>query len=192
MSRRSHWSFAVAGVASVVGLLSLWLPWYGLSLPGVSGSVSQAKSLGPFGLLTVMMARKLAALHIDAWQALHGWPAIFAAGAVVAGAVAILRATGRDVDRRLGWVAAAGALAATLFAAYEIADPTGNSGVALIHIRFGAFLSVLAAVTALVATVVAQLDRMPAALPVSKAPAPPPAERIASPAASASVAPPGW
>ncbi len=201
MSKRSRWSYIAAATASVVGVLSLWLPWYGLSLPGVSGALSQAKSLGPFGILTVMIARKLAALHVDAWGALHGWTAIFAAGTVLAGALAIVHATGRDLDRRLGWVAAAGALAAVLFAAYEIAEPPGgNAGVAVIHVRYGAFVALAGAAVALGAWVVAQLDRSPAVPVVGEAPAVAPVSMalpaasvsIVSPAASTSIAPPGW
>ena len=149
-----------------------------------------------------MIARKLAALHFDAWQAMHGWTAIFAAGMVLAGAVAIVHATGRDLHRRLGWVAAAGALAAVLFAAYEIADPSANAGVALIHVRFGAFVSLLAAAVALGAWVVAQLDRSACGATASarrrrpRRPARSPRRRhrpsIASPASSTSIAPPGW
>ena len=191
-----------AAAASVVGLLSLWLPWYGLSLPGVSGALSQAKSLGPFGILTVMIARKLAALHVDAWGALHGWTAIFAAGDG-AGRRARDRARlpARDLDRRLGWVAAAGALAAVLFAAYEIAEPPGgNAGVAVIHVRYGAFVALAGAAVALGAWVVAQLDRSPAVPVVGEAPAVAPVSMalpaasvsIVSPAASTSIAPPGW
>jgi hypothetical protein len=83
MSKRGRCSYIAAATASVVGVLSLWLPW----------------------------------------GALHGWTAIFAAGTAVAGALAILQSTGHDLDRRLGWVAAARALAAVLFAADEIAAP---------------------------------------------------------------------
>ncbi len=201
MSRRSHWSHLVAAGASAVALLGLWLPWYGFSLAGISGALSQAKSLGPFGLLTVAIARKLAAIHFDAWQAMHGWTAIFAAGMVLAGGVAVVHATGRDLHRRLGWMAVAGALAAVLFAAYEIVDPSANAGAALIHVRFGAFVSLLAAGVALGAWVFTQLGTADAARPVNQPPAAAPAgliaspassPSIASPASSTSIAPPGW
>jgi hypothetical protein len=201
MSSRRYWSHLAGAGASVLAGLSLWLPWYGFSLPGVSGSPAQAKSLGLFGLLTVDLARKLASVHMDAWQALHGKPAILAVAAVIVALLSGLLASGRARDRRLGWAAAAAALAAVLFDSYEIFHPSTDPTAALVHAHWGAFVSLGCAVIALVATLLASLDglRPPVVLagaapsePAASVPALTSATPAASVPASTSIAPPGW
>jgi hypothetical protein len=158
----------------------------------VSGSYSQANSLGLFGMLTVELARKLAAVHADAWQALHAWPVIFAGGMVAAGVMSVLLWTRRTDHRRLRPAIPAFAAVAAAFALIRIIEPPDGAA-ALVHPHWGAFLALAAAVTAVAAGVVALLDRpRPVTVVLDQPPALSPAAEAPSLAASTSIAPPGW
>jgi hypothetical protein len=201
MSTRRYWSYIIAATAATVALLSSWLPWYGVRLGvSMSAAANQAKAAGGFAVVADMMLRQLAGVRADAWQALDAWPAVLVVGAIGACVLASLASSGRLRDRRWDLAITGAAAVALLFVAIHIVSPPGPS--TAIRALWGAYLAAAGAGVAMVAGLVAHLDRSsPAvALNVSPtvavaepafAPAPPaPAFENAPPAPAFADAPP--
>jgi hypothetical protein len=201
MSTRRYWSYIIAATAATVALLSSWLPWYGVRLGvSMSAAANQAKAAGGFAVVADMMLRQLAGVRADAWQALDAWPAVLVVGAIGACVLASLASSGRLRDRRWDLAITGAAAVALLFVAIHIVRPPGPS--TAIRALWGAYLAAAGAGVAMVAGLVAHLDRSsPAvALNVSPtvavaepafAPAPPaPAFENAPPAPAFADAPP--
>jgi hypothetical protein len=206
MSTRRYWSYIIAATAATVALLSSWLPWYGLRLGvSLSAAASQAKAAGGFAVLADMMLRQLAGVRADAWQALDAWPAVLVVGAIGACVLASLASSGRLRDRRWDLAITGAAAVALLFVAIHIVSPPGPS--TAIRALWGAYLAAAGAGVAMVAGLVAHLDKSspavalnvspsvavadPAPATPAFAPVPPaPAPEDAPPAATFNEAPP--
>jgi hypothetical protein len=170
MSTRRYWSYIIAATAATVALLSSWLPWYGLRL-GVSTSAAanQAKAAGGFAIAAEMMLRQLAGVRADAWQALHVSPAILVAGAIAAGVLATLASSGRLRDRRSDLAITAAGAVALAFVAFHLVSLPGPSTV--VRAVWGAYVAAAAAGVAMVAGLVAHLDKSGPAVALNPSPA---------------------
>ena len=192
-SSQRFWAQILATVGSGLLLVSLWLQWFSFRIPQAAISQAQdiARQIGIRGRYVDAfgeVARNVGTLHVDAWQAFARIDVALA----VCGSLAVLLAGLTITERASGGgriLAWTGGLAAAL-CLYRIVSPPGPSG--LLHVAFGAYLA-LAAALALVAGGTL-LDRDPQAVAFATAPAGPlPASVTAGPlaAAAASVPPPG-
>src|ERR1700733_3530192 len=193
MSTRRYWSYIIAATAATVALLSSWLPWYGVRLGvSMSAAANQAKAAGGFAVVADMMLRQLAGVRAAAGAAFAAGRAVLGGGAMGACVLASLASSGRLRDRRWDLAITGAAAVALLFVAIHIVNPPGPSSA--IQPLWGAYVAAAGAGVAMVAGLVAHLDKsspavalnasspLPIPVPVAVAPPAAPAFDPAPPA----------
>jgi hypothetical protein len=181
------WAQTVAASGAGLLLISLWLHWYSLHIPGAMLDRAEQLSgqlgiLGPYVNQAAELLRHTGAIHGNAWQAFAQIDVILAILAAVTGIVALLMLTGRATGT--GAAVACGGVAAIALTAYRIASPPGPDG--LLHPQIGAYAALAAGAAIVVGGLLAEGVRRPAPTVVSwTAPAP------AAVTAPGSIPPPG-
>jgi hypothetical protein len=167
----------LAGAIAVIA--SLWLPWYGITIPDVVREAVDAQSgQAPAGLADFMrgiLAALPTSIHLNGWQAFEGADVAIA---LIAGAAALSVLMAIDVRAVLG---AAVAIAGLVLV--HILDQPGPNEI--VSVKAGPWVA-LAGAAAIALS--ARAEPTPAAAPQASTP-PAPTEAWAPPA-SASVPPP--
>ena len=168
----------LAGAIAVIA--SLWLPWYGITIPdAVRRAVDAQAGQMPPGFADFargILASLPRSIQLNGWQSFEGADVALA---LIAGAVAVSVLMAIDVRAVLG----AAAAIAGLVVVHILDQPGPNE---IVTVKAGPWVALAGAVAIALS---ARAEPTPAAAPQALPPPPPPSERWAPPA-PASVPPP--
>lgn len=197
-------------LAAIGGLglaISLWLPWYTISIPqSALNSVSQfSRQLGALGPLVrsgAQLISQLGPFQATAWQVFKTTPDVLLVAAIIGGGIALLALTDR-AGSTSGLTMLAGAVGAVLVG-YRMAVPPGQNS--FVSPAWGIYVGLISSLAMLAGGFLAGRESdayAPSAmapLPVSYSPAPssmpwdaaaPVLSTAADPVRTHSIAPPG-
>jgi phosphotransferase system glucose/maltose/N-acetylglucosamine-specific IIC component len=127
----------IAGIAGVLLLIIMFLPWFGIDL-GISDAVDEAQDLG----ITVPDVQD--SVNFNAWESFGFIDIILFLTAIVAIGMATATAMARTVALPVAASAITTALGflSTVLVLYRVIDPVGDGGVSR---KYGLFLGLIAA-----------------------------------------------
>lgn len=124
--------------------ISLWLPWYTITIPqsaldSVNQLSQQLGALGPVLRSGAQLLSQLGPFHVTAWQVFKTLPAVLLVAAIIGGGLAVLALSDRAASTSQLTLLAGGV--AAVLVGYRIAVPPGQNSFA--SPAWGAYVGLL-------------------------------------------------